>query len=223
MTFEQLYASGWHNPGFFWLGVVVLFGLLARRLPFLYGFVALFGLCIAADALASGALSPVSPSSAAATPIAITFVLLGDFRYFVLVFRYGEGAFGGGAFARALLLTLVVPIASTALRLAVPSLAEPMRVTFLTYELMFFVLALVVRFALLPRMLSNAPPASARFLRELTGFELTQYGLWALADIVILAGVDAGHLLRLAPNALYYAFFLPFVLLRAPRPDAAAA
>lgn len=221
MTFERLYASGLHNPGFFWLAALLLFVLLARRLPFLHGFVALFGFAIAADALASGALSPIPPRSALATPIAITFVLLGDFRYFVLLFRYAKGRFGAPELARAVGFALLVPVLSAVVRAVIPSLAEPMRVTFLTYELMFFALALGLRFVLLPRL--QAPANVLRFLRELTHFELAQYGLWALADIVILSGVDAGYLLRLVPNAMYYAFFLLFVLLRAPRPEEEAA
>jgi hypothetical protein len=37
------------------------------------------------------------------------------------------------------------------------------------------------------------------------------YALWAAADVLILAGVDAGWLLRCVPNQLYYGFTVPFV------------
>gem|GEM_PF-5782227 len=47
-------------------------------------------------------------------------------------------------------------------------------------------------------------------------FVTVQYTLWATADVLILAGHDAGFALRLAPNALYYGLFLPFVYATAP-------
>jgi hypothetical protein len=40
--------------------------------------------------------------------------------------------------------------------------------------------------------------------------------LWASADVIILAGVDAGFGLRLAPNIMYYVGFVPFAWLTAP-------
>jgi hypothetical protein len=39
---------------------------------------------------------------------------------------------------------------------------------------------------------------------------------WASCDVLILSGVEAGHLLRIVPNVLYYGALLPFILLRAP-------
>jgi hypothetical protein len=35
--------------------------------------------------------------------------------------------------------------------------------------------------------------------------------------VVILAGWDFGFALRILPNVLYYAFFVPFVFATAPR------
>jgi hypothetical protein len=41
------------------------------------------------------------------------------------------------------------------------------------------------------------------------------YALWALADVLILVGrLDAGWGLRVIPNQLYYALYLPFVYFR---------
>lgn len=222
-SFEHLYASPLHNPLFFWLAALVLVVVLASRLPFLAGFLVAFTFEIAADALASGALSPVPKGAAWATPLAVAFVILGDFRYFLLVERFAGGRRGlpivlaaaaGWAFA--------VPVVSFTLRHAVPALAEPARVTYLTYELLFLALAIALRFVVLPRREARAElPARAevrRWLMEVTVFEIVQYGLWAAADILLLRGVEAGWLLRLVPNAMYYALFLPFVLLRAPAP-----
>lgn len=218
-TFERIYASALHDPLFFWLAALAFVLVLASRLPFLAGFLVLFTFEIAADALATGALSPIPKGASWATPVAVAFVILGDFRYFVLVERFRKpgrplAAVLGAAAAWALL----VPVASFALRNVVPSLAAPLRVTFLTYELMFLALAIVLRLAVLPRLAAEAAPDVKRWLSEITVFEIVQYGLWAAADVAILSGAPAGFLLRLAPNAMYYTLFLPFVFARAPAP-----
>lgn len=219
-TFERIYSSPLHDPLFFWLAAALFVLALAARLPFLAGFLIAFTFEIAADALATGALSPIPKDASWGTPVAVAFVLLGDFRYFLLVERYRREGSGGrsapAVFGSAAAWAFLVPVASFALRSLVPSLAAPVRVTFLTYELMFLVLALVLRFAVLPRAAAGAAPDVRRWLLEITVFEIVQYGLWATADVLILSGAPQGFLLRLAPNAMYYAFFLPFVFLRAP-------
>ena len=53
-------------------------------------------------------------------------------------------------------------------------------------------------------------------MKRLTQFEIAQYVLWAGADVVILSGHDVGYLLRLLPNAMYYALFVPFAWWSAP-------
>lgn len=214
--FEAIYASGFHNPGLFWLAAFVLVLVVAARLPFLYGFLLVFAFEIAADALASGALSPVPKDAAYGTPLSIVFVILGDLRYFVLFFGYGKGGAKGPLTLRIVGFSLLVPVFSAVAGALVPALGSPLRVTFLTYELMFFALSLTLRGALARGLFSSATPEIRRFLRLITTFELVQYGLWALADVVILQGIDAGYLLRLAPNTMYYALFLPFVLWAAP-------
>lgn len=216
-TFERIYASPLHDPLFFWLAALALVGVIASRLPFLAGFLVVFAFEIAADALATGALSPIPKGAAWGTPVAVAFVILGDLRYFLLVERFvrRERRFAG-VLARAAAWAFVVPVVSFALRSAAPSLAAPARVTFLTYELLFLALAALLRLAVLPRRAAGAPPDVRRWLMEVTVFEIAQYGLWAAADVVILSGAQVGFLLRLVPNAMYYAFFLPFVLLRAP-------
>ena len=51
----------------------------------------------------------------------------------------------------------------------------------------------------------------AAFVRSTLGLVGAYYGLWAAADVLILCGVDAGWLVRLVPNQLYYGLFVPFV------------
>jgi hypothetical protein len=185
------------------------------------GFFALFAVEILADALATGGWSPLSLlKSRWTTPIAIAFVILGDFRYFLLVERFARAPSPAdrtppSAWAAAAGLSLVVPALSAAAGRVLP--AGDSRWTFLTYEAMFLVLALALRFAVLPRRLAPAGAPVRRWLLALTTFEVVQYALWALADVVILSsGADAGFALRIVPNAMYYAAFLPFVAWTAP-------
>lgn len=229
--FERLYASGWHNPGLFWLVGAGFFVWLLRARPFLRSFLLLFTLEILADAWQSGTLaSPLVAAAGLATPVAIAFVILGDHRYFLLVERYAsieggpsKAALAGLGPARtwlvALAFALGVPIASTLVHtVAFPEhFADPRR-TFLLYEAMFLVLALALRFGVLPRRLAHASEPIRRWLLGVTSFVAVQYALWATADVVILAtGGDGGFLLRIVPNVLYYAVFLPFVAATAPR------
>jgi len=222
--FEAIYGSTWHHPVAFWVvGVPVLIFLALRlrevrgrdserRLPLvlLLG----FQLAILADAWMTSAWSPFSDETSSKTAASILFVVLGDLRYFVLLQRFGlprEEATNPRAWiALPLALSLVVPIASKVVASPWPN--QP-RVLFLVYELMFAALAAVILFGVLPRRRDAIAP---RWVRRLTQFEIAQYLLWASADVVILSGLDAGYLLRLLPNVMYYAVFVPFAWWSAP-------
>jgi len=52
---------------------------------------------------------------------------------------------------------------------------------------------------------------SGRFERAVLAYAGVYYALWAVSDVLILAGVDAAWLLRCVPNQLYYGFTVPFV------------
>jgi hypothetical protein len=215
--FETVYASTWHHPVLFWAvgGPILL--LLARSLfrsreaspdaRFLAIALVVFQLEILIDAWLTSRFTPLAAGSTAATAAVVTFVILGDLRYFVLIERFGRGA---GWIWRAALWSLVVPVISTPVRFLWKG---DVRVLFLSYELLFVALALVMRFGVLPRLvLSN----HRRWLDALTVYLLAQYVLWASADVIILAGVDAGFGLRLAPNIMYYVGFVLFAWLTAP-------
>lgn len=222
--FQAIYDSPWHSPAAFWAAGVAFLAWWMRRKPFLVAFVALFTVEILADGLATGGWSPLTLlKSPWASPISIAFVVLGDLRYFVLVERHARRPHLGpgdatplAAWASAGALSLLVPVASAMATRALPPRLGDVRWTFLIYEAMFLALALALRLAWLPRRLGTAPVAVRRWLLGVTGFEVAQYALWALADVIILAGFDAGFALRLVPNAMYYALFLPFVALTAP-------
>ena len=138
----------------------------------------------------------------------IPFVLLGDFRVFVLVLRVmAPERPVARAIAGAAAWTLAVPAVSSLLyRLAV-AVAGPLpeRALWLVYEALFAVLALWWRARVVP---ARRPPA-LRFLRAVLAYVAVYYALWGVADALILAGRDEGWALRVVPNQLYYAFWVP--------------
>jgi hypothetical protein len=83
----------------------------------------------------------------------------------------------------------------------------PEQVLWLIYECAFVALALWWRVRLIP---ARRPPA-LRFLRVVLAYVAIYYALWGVADALILAHRDVGWALRIVPNQLYYAFFVPVV------------
>ena len=207
--FERIYASTWHHPVLFWaVGAPFLVYFLRKwgaRWCFLPLFAVVFQIEILADAWLTSPWSLMPASSA----VAVTFVVLGDLRFFVLLERFSFPDRIHRWTASALVLSFIVPLAS------IPAQSFwSGRVLFLTYELAFFVLAAVIRFVVLPRRAIDS--AIRSWLVRLTNFELVQYATWAFADVVILLGADVGFLVRLIPNTMYYAAFVPFAWLTAP-------
>lgn len=211
-TFKALYESPWHHPGAAWIaGILVVAGIAARR-PKLAALLLLLEIEILVDALFTGALSPIPPAATASTVLAIAFVILGDLRFFYLLERQRSGR--ARALAEALGWALLVPVLSAVPRALWPSAFADSRRVFLVYELMFFGVALL---ALALTRRRHPPGPSRAWLTRLCAFELVQYGLWATADMILLSsGADAGFALRLVPNVMYYAAFVPFVMLTAP-------
>jgi len=209
------------HPLLFWVAGAALLLAVARRLPFLYAYLVAFGLEILADATLTSAWSPVPPNGKLATAVSIAFVILGDFRFFVVLARArSAGPITRRAWLAAVSLSLVVPALSQLPPLLFPAAFTSLRVTFLTYELMFFALALAIRLRFSPAAAHAAHTGAAaqeKWATRVTEIELCQYGLWAAADVVILSGYDAGFLVRVLPNLLYYVLFLPLVAWLAPR------
>lgn len=213
---KALYDSGWHHPFAAYLGLAVLVVLLARapRGTFLFRWAAFFGLVLAADATITGAWSPLPSSSPLFTPLSIAFVILGDARFFFLQERFARpDASRLQVTIVAALTSLVVPVTSTLLREVFPLLSEG-RWLFLGYELL--ALAFVLG-TWLVRYRPALEAESRRWLGRVTAIFVTLYALWATADVLILWGVELGHLLRIVPNVLYYAVFLVATVALAPR------
>ncbi|MBL8922183.1 MAG: hypothetical protein JNJ54_25260 [Myxococcaceae bacterium] len=202
MNWQNLYDSGWHHPGVAWLGVAASVAVLLRT-PASSLRTVLLGLSAltAADALFTGALSPLPKDSWLVTPVSIFFVIAGDLRLLVLVERFSAGH---SSWRRALLvavpLAFVVPLLQGVSTRVWPDAFAEQRRIFLVYEVLMVVLlgALLA----LRQPLARHPPAG----RLLVLF-LVQYVLWASCDVLLLSGSAWALGLRLLPNALYYGVF----------------
>lgn len=220
--FETLYASPWLHPGIAFLAAAAFALVRARRQSFVAAWTTIFLLEIVADAMVTGGFAPVPKGSLLERNLGITFVILGDFRYFLLVeaFLFSRAAPHGlgppKTWVTAALLAFVVPVASLVHQRIMPGWFENGRHVFLGYELMMVVFLVALRATVLRRRLRAMPGELAAWLDMVTLFVIVQYALWATADVIILGGHDWGFLLRTVPNGLYYGAFVPFVFLSAP-------
>ncbi len=189
------------------------------RLPdarFVLGYAVVFAVETLADPLATGALvEGLDLGNTATERVMVLFVLLGDFRVFLLVFHLaGRERNLGRALRWSIAFTPVVPIlAWTFNEILVAWRPElPDQALWLIHELCFLALALLLRNVYLARKDPQDTGGHSRFLRGALTYVAVYYGLWAAADaLILLAGLDAGWLLRALPNQLYYAFWVPFV------------
>ena len=181
----------------------------------LYTYALVFGIATIVDPLCTGPMVEwLDLGTGATSAVMIAFVLLGDFRVFLLVFfltrpdrRLGRAA------AEAALWTLVVPIFAFTANALVEWLRPELTAQrlWLIYELCFLALALFLRAHVIPRRAAGGPPALLRRLQRVLAYVAIYYALWATADVLVLyGGIDAGWLLRALPNQLYYAFWVPF-------------
>ena len=219
--FKSLYYSPWHIPFLSFVAIAIFLALVARKTPFLIAFSMLFGFELFADALLTGELKLLEGSTWL-TPVAISFVVMGDWRYFILVERFAKGGHversAVRVFGISLAWALMVPIAQRGVAAFLPS---DMRWTFLSYELLFLIVALILRVLVLPYRLRDIKDEYRSWLLKITLFEVVQYAGWALADVLCIYGTNGsveqgGYALRLIPNLMYYAAFLPFVWQTAP-------
>ena len=183
------------------------------------GFVALWALFFAIEALldviATGPLVRALglEGTLASKLLLFVFVLLGDFRVFVLLlFLAGRERVLRESILDAARLTALVPLVAGVGFYAGGSLVGgfPGQVLWLFYEVAFVAVALYLRERWIP---ARVPPESAAlrdYLRAVSGFVALYYALWAASDLLILAGVDGAWGLRALTNQLYYGLFVPF-------------
>ncbi len=214
-------------------------GVVPAAARFMHVWAGTFAVLTIVDPLAGGPLMRVLglADQPIATVVMVAFVLLGDFRVYLLVFvlmthagarhdarvadpllatRDALRVVPPRAAVAALLATLVVPIVAVTveagLRTRVPH--PPAQSIWLAYELAFLVVALVLRQWIVPARVPGTEPRLRNYLRAVLTYVAVYYALWATADILIIAGIDLGWALRIVPNQLYYAFWVPFAYVR---------
>ncbi|MFO0688788.1 MAG: hypothetical protein U0900_08770 [Myxococcota bacterium] len=210
--------------------LVVPFAYLAHRLaapaelaravvPEAAGFVAratiVFAVLTMLDPIATGPLvaSEALRGTVAATLVPFFFVYLGDLRVLLVALAVARPALPfGSLLARAAAATAIVPIATgilfAGLRTALPDVHGQW--LWMIYEAGFLALCVVAVRRVLPRAGITGPARS--FLAALFGYGAAYYALWLAADVlIVVAGLDLGWAIRMVPNQLYYAFWVPFV------------
>jgi hypothetical protein len=151
-----------------------------------------------------------------ATGVMLFFVLLGDFRVYLLLFFVLSPERGvGAAVARAAAWTFVVPILAWSANYALHAYYAPKELPGQTIWILYEIGFVAVISALSTRMLSSALELRRfevrQYLRALARYVALYYALWAGCDLlIVVGGLDAGWGLRAIPNQLYYAFWLPF-------------
>ena len=227
--FHAAYDSVYNHPGVAWVATLAfVVALLSKRAsPFFFAALLVFAVEISCDAFFTSPTLPksIEANKGFATGLEILFVILGDYRYFVFVERFARAksappsAFGSAIpWLLAVPWAFVVPLTWTAIYLTKVIDMQSDQVKFLVYELLFIGLAAVLRFVVVPLRVEKRETYVGRYLLRLTSFELVQYMLWALADIVILGGTqEPGYALRIVPNVMYYGAFLFFAWTTAPK------
>jgi hypothetical protein len=201
-----------------WLTIRLVRGRPAREgvEPAAARFVDAFALVFAVQTLLDPIFTgPVARALPAPWPTALSllFVLLGDFRVFLLVaFLAGARDKLRPALFEAAGWTPIVPIfawiATRALGAAFGEL--PGQVLWLVHEASFLGFLVWLRERVAAREPDPAAPR-ARYLRAVLLYAGVYYALWALCDVGILLGFEWAFAVRAVPNQLYYALFVPFV------------
>ena len=211
---KALYDSPWHHPFLTYLAGAVLLFALARRLPFLYAYLFVFLVIILADANVTGGWSPVPIDTPLYTALSVVFIILGDFRYFLLAERATRPkASFGAVLAFSVPISLLLPVSTGILTRTVDAFSDT-RVLYAAYELTMVVVVLGldrVRFSA-----RDVDPSVRRWVHEVSLLFGALYFGWGACDLLLLAGVELGHGLRIVPNVLYYGALLPFIFWRAP-------
>jgi hypothetical protein len=159
----------------------------------------LFALETLVDPVATGPLAAALGGGGVGTALGLIFVLVGDFRIWWLVFGLGAPRAG---LLPALAPTAAVPVAAWLATQALGAAFGPLpaQALWLAHESAFLALA-----SFLARRQRDP------FARAVLAYAVVYYALWAASDVLILAGVDAGWLIRCVPNQLYYGLTVPFV------------
>lgn len=215
--YAQFYGSFAQQPLLLWCAAAVGLAVVAlHRAPprsvtlfcLAFGLVPFADAWLTADRVAGiGSLPPT-----VGVVLATTFVIVGDLRVFLFLGSAtdeGSIAIDTARFVRAAGLSMVVPMASAIFRSLLPDTPWRPQATYLFYEVAFLGLLLVLH--------ALEWGATRRVWgHRVSVYVMAYYGLWALSDVLILVHVDAGYLLRVLPNLLYYGGLLAVVSLTWP-------
>jgi hypothetical protein len=191
--------------------------LRADAAGFVDAYAIAFALETMLDPVATGPVTrALGLTAGTSTAVLVLFVLLGDFRVYLLVFALIAIAHGHrwtAAVPLAAAATCAVPLVAytldALLHRAVAGVAD--NSIWMVYEGLFVAVALAVRAYAVPRR-GVADARLAAYLRALLLYVAVYYALWASIDVLIqLAGLDVGWLLRVLPNQLYYSAWVPVV------------
>lgn len=186
---------------------------------FVSGLTLFFAIETMIDPIATGPLIKLDlfREKFASTLIPFLFVLLGDLRVLLLAIGVArpERKFRQNlawAFGTALIVPVVAGIGYAFARWIWPDMHG--KVLWMIYEFGFLALCVFLARVWVPRSVPNNPPL-ARFLETIFGYSAAYYALWLIADVIIVvADLDLGWAIRIVPNQLYYAFWVPFVYWR---------
>lgn len=190
-----------------------------RAAGFVSGLTLFFAIETMIDPIATGPFLKLDfiRDTLASTLIPFLFVLLGDLRVLLL-------AIGVARPERSLRqnldwaagTALIVPIIA-GIGFALTSWIWPdvhSQVLWMLYEFGFLALCIFLARVWVPRNVPNDPALTA-FLKAIFGYSAAYYALWWVADVlIVVADLDLGWAIRIVPNQLYYAFWVPFVYWR---------
>ena len=225
-TWREFYQSDLQGVYLLWVvpAIFLIYWLLSRprgdraveprAVAFLNVYAPLFVIETILDPFISG---PVVRHFGIAEPFAtycmLPFVLLGDFRVYLLVFYLMAVERGvANAVVRAALWTLIVPLfAWSATRFLTARYGEmPSQTIWIAYESGFLAITLFLLFSWLPSRVDRRRFELLEYLQALLRYVALYYTLWLLADLLIVfGGYDFAWGLRAIPNQLYYSFWIP--------------
>lgn len=189
---------------------------------FVSGLTLVFAVATMIDPISTGPLahSEGINGTFAATLIMFSFVLLGDLRVLLLAIGVARPERTLSQNLRwAAGTTLIVPLVAGASYFLLGQLVDDLhsQALWMLYEAGFLILCIALSRCWIPRVLASAPDFAekTRFLRAVFGFSAAYYALWLAADVlIVVAELDLGWGIRIVPNQLYYAFWVPFVYAR---------
>lgn len=200
-----------------------LFALFSR--PRLKTYLLIFSTTTLTDILVASKIIPIANGDVQIA-IEYIFVLIGDLRFILLLafVVYAQKKMpeienfrvDGSVLKPALIFVMFDSLLIRAIEIARPGIFAEPRYKFLAYEIIFFILTFLWIFAVMPQ--KNIAEKERRFLRRAAIPVFIFYGLWPIADILILKGIEFGYALRIVPNLTYYCVFLWWVHAVTPRP-----